>query len=73
MEDYGVVCFALEYVEELALGSTQPLVQWIPGYSFHERKSGRGVKLFTHLNIVPSLRMRGDIPPLPHASSWCGA
>jgi len=28
-------------------------------------QSGRGVKLTTHLHIVPRLRMSGDIPLLP--------
>jgi len=27
---------------------------------------GRVVKLTTHLQLVPRLRMCGDIPPLPH-------
>jgi hypothetical protein len=30
------------------------------------RKSGSGVKLTTHLHLVPRLRMRGAILPLPH-------
>jgi hypothetical protein len=29
------------------------------------RQSGRGVKLTTHLHLVPRSRMRGAIPPLP--------
>jgi hypothetical protein len=36
-------------------------------------KSGRGVKLTTHLHLVPRSRMRGTIPPLPSTSSWRGA
>jgi hypothetical protein len=35
-------------------------------------KSGRGVKLTTHLHLVPRSRMRGAIPPLPHTPSWRG-
>jgi hypothetical protein len=27
----------------------------------------------THLRLVPKLRIRGAIPPLPHTSSWSGA
>jgi hypothetical protein len=27
--------------------------------------SGRGVKLTTHLHLIPRLRIRGDITPLP--------
>jgi hypothetical protein len=26
-----------------------------------------------YLHVVPRSRMRGDIPPLPSTSSWCGA
>jgi hypothetical protein len=36
-------------------------------------ESGRGVKLTTRLYIVPTLRMRGAIPPFPNTSSWHGA
>jgi len=34
--------------------------------------SDRNVKLTTHLHLVPRLKMRGDIPPLPHTSSCRG-
>lgn len=30
----------------------------------------RGVKLITHLHTVPSLRISGATPPLPHMLSW---
>jgi len=33
----------------------------------------RSVKLTTHLNLVPRLKMGGAVPPFPHTSSWCGA
>jgi hypothetical protein len=35
--------------------------------------SGRGVKLTTHLHLVPRSRMRGAIPPLPQYAfmAWC--
>jgi hypothetical protein len=36
-------------------------------------QSGRCVKLSTHLHLVPRLRMREIIPPLPHTFSWSGA
>jgi hypothetical protein len=36
-------------------------------------KSGRGVKLNTHLHLVPRLRMRGSISPLLNTPSWRGA
>jgi hypothetical protein len=28
--------------------------------------------VITHLELLPRLRMRGAIPPLPHTSQWCG-
>ena len=35
-------------------------------------KSGRGVKLTIHLNLVPMLRMRGTIPPFTLYDSMSG-
>jgi hypothetical protein len=35
--------------------------------------SGRCLKLTTHLQLVPMLRKRGSVHPLPHTSSWCSA
>jgi hypothetical protein len=35
--------------------------------------SGRGVKLTTHLQLMPRSRKRGFIHPLPHMSSWHSA
>jgi len=34
---------------------------------------GSSPELTSHLHLVPSLRMREAIPPLPHAPSWRGA
>jgi len=31
---------------------------------------GRGVKLTTHLHLIPRLRMCGVMIPLPHTHSW---
>jgi hypothetical protein len=36
-------------------------------------KAGRGVKLTTHLDLVPRLRMDGVISPLPHTALWHSA
>jgi hypothetical protein len=55
-----------------ALGSIQPPIKWIPG-SFSRGQSGRGVKLTTHLQLVPRSRKCGSIHPLPHLSSWRNA
>jgi len=35
--------------------------------------SGRGMKLTTHLHLVPRWKMRGAVLPLPNTSSWRGA
>jgi hypothetical protein len=32
---------------------------------------GRGMKLTTHLHVVPRLRMRGDTPPFPNVLMTC--
>jgi hypothetical protein len=41
--------------------------------SFPGGKSGRYVKLTTHLHLVPKSRIRGAIPPLPQhvCMAWC--
>jgi len=46
-----------------ALEHTKPPIQWVPGVL--SVGSGRGVKLTTHLQLVPKSRMRGAISPLP--------
>jgi hypothetical protein len=56
----------------LALGSTQPPIEWVPGALFRGL-SCRGVKLTTHLQLVPGSRKCGSIHPLPHRPSCCSA
>jgi hypothetical protein len=54
------------------LGPTQPPIQWVAGVlSLGVKRPG--VKLTTHLNLVPRSRMRGAIPPLPQYAcvAWC--
>jgi len=52
---------------QTALGSTQRPIQWVQG------QSGRGLKLTTHLHLVPGLRMGGTSPSLPRYGfmAWC--
>jgi len=47
-----------------ALGPTHPPIQRVPWTLYPGVKSGRDVKMTTHLNLVPWLRMRGAILPL---------
>jgi hypothetical protein len=42
-----------------ALGSTQPLIQWVLGLLIP------GVRMTTHLSLTSRVRMSGAIPPLP--------
>jgi hypothetical protein len=54
---------------------TQPPIQWVAGGGglFPRGESERGVKMTTHLQLVPRSRKRGSIQPLLHTSSWRSA
>jgi hypothetical protein len=56
-----------------ALGPTQPSIQLVPGAFFPGGKSGRDVKLTTHLHLVPRLQIRVAVSPLLHMSIWHSA
>jgi len=49
-------------VSRPALGPTQPPIQVVPG------ALTPGVRLTSHIHLVPRLRMRGAVPALPHTS-----
>ena len=53
------------------LGPTQLPIQTVPRYSTGE-EGGRGVKLTTHLHLLPMLRTSGAIPLFPLLALWCG-
>jgi hypothetical protein len=53
----GQRIFLLAPVSRLALGPTQPPIQWVPGVLSPGVKCGRGVTLTTHPHLVPRLRM----------------
>jgi hypothetical protein len=56
-------------MSRLALGPTQPPVQWVPS----QVQSSQGVVLTTDLHLVQRFRMNGAILVLPPCiPSWCG-
>jgi len=65
--------FLIATASRLVLGPTQPSIQFVRRLFPTGVKAAGGVKLTTHLHLVPRLRMRGYIHPLPHTSSWGGA
>jgi hypothetical protein len=68
---WGLGIFLFTIASRTALGPTQP-IKWVPG-ALSLGVKRRGVKLNTHLHLVPRSRMRGAIPPLPNKPSWRGA
>jgi hypothetical protein len=50
------------------LRPTNPPIQWVQG-AFRWRQGGRGAKLTTHLQLVPTTRTHGSVHPLPSTSS----
>jgi hypothetical protein len=63
----GLENFLFTTASRTALGPTQPPIQWVTG------ALSLGVKLTTHINLVPRSRMRGAIPPFPQYvfMAWC--
>ena len=51
-----------------ARGPTQPLIQWVLR-ALSPRVSRLGMNLTTDVHLVPTLRINGALPPLPHISS----
>jgi hypothetical protein len=47
-------------------------IQLVPG-ALSPRVNRRGVKLTTHLQLVPRSRQCGSVYPLPHMPSWRSA
>jgi hypothetical protein len=68
----GIGNFFFTTASRPALEPTQPSVQWVPvALSLGVKR--RGVKLTTHVHVVPRSRMRGAIPSLPQYAfiAWC--
>jgi len=59
--------FSLSPRPERLWGSPTPLSNEYRG------QRGRGMRLTTHPQLQPRLRMRGAIPPLPHTFPRVGA
>jgi hypothetical protein len=68
----GLGIFVFTTASKPALGPTQPPIQWVPGAISLVVKRG-GVRLTTHLQLVPRPRMCGAIPPLSNTPSRRGA
>jgi hypothetical protein len=65
------IIFLLASASRLALGPTQPPVQWVPEVLSPGVKRGRGVMLTTRPHLVPTLRMsRCNTSYPPQAPSW---
>jgi hypothetical protein len=67
-----ITSFLFSMSSRLALGTTQPPIQWVPGDLLP------GVKRLGHKadHSPPTsaeVKKRGSIQPLPHMSSWCSA
>lgn len=49
-------------------------IRWVP-WALSPEKRNQSVKLITHFNLVPQLKMYGDMPPLPYTTLcyklWC--
>jgi hypothetical protein len=71
----GLGIFLFTTALRTALGPTQPPIQWVQGALSLGGKATGGMKLTTHLHLVPKSRMRGAIPPLPQYAfmEWCSA
>jgi hypothetical protein len=61
--------FLFTTTSTLALGPTQPPIQWVP----EALSLGQVMKLTTHLHLAPRSRICGAIPPLPQYAfiAWC--
>jgi hypothetical protein len=58
------VIFSFATVPTPALSPTLPPIQWVPGaLTPMVKRPGRETDI--HIHVVPMLRMRGTIPPLP--------
>jgi hypothetical protein len=69
----GATGFLFSKTVHTALGPTQPPIQWVHGF-LSRGSSDRGVKLTTHLRVVPRLWMSGDEPRLSLCAfmAWAG-
>jgi len=72
-QGYGRILFLFSTASRPALGPTHPPVQWVPRALSWGVKWPEGVKLTTHLHLLPKLRMCGATPALLQYvfMAWC--
>jgi hypothetical protein len=69
----GAGNFSLHHRVQTGSGAHPPFCPMDTRGSFSGRKAACGVKLTTHLRLMPRSRMHGAISTLPNTSSWRGA
>jgi hypothetical protein len=68
----GQEIFLFSTASRLALGTSQPPIQWVPGpLSLGVKPPGREAD-HSH-PCSANFKIDGAMPPLPHTSFWCGA
>jgi hypothetical protein len=69
----GLGIFLFTTASRTALGPTQPPIQWVPGAFFPWGQSGRGVKLTTHVHLVPRSKNAWSYTSTPQYAfrAWC--
>jgi hypothetical protein len=67
----GEMIFPLSSVYRLAVGPTQPPIEWVPVALFPGLKRGRGVTLTIHPNVVPRSRMSRSYVSPPSSFMAC--
>jgi hypothetical protein len=68
LADFGKYIFFTSKMSRLALGPTQYPIQWLMGV-LSLKVGQQGMKLTTHIHLVPKSRIGGDKSHLPYMPS----